>query len=116
MNKHTIEKIKVYRIIDSPKEKFNITGPYRERVEVINIITAPEIEMLVIHAENKYDHYSKKNVKPSIYVKEQLAISNVKSFDFVKEYFANVEKLIYAIEKYHQKTKKKENTLLSLLK
>lgn len=108
LNKYTVEKVRVYRIIDSEKEKFKITGPYQKRIEIVNIITAPEIEMLIIHAENKYDDYSKNKMKPSEYVKVHLKIRDVKRYDFVTRYFSDVEKLIHAIEQHHQNTKKKK--------
>ena len=69
LNKTTNEMITVYRILDSTNENFKLSGPYLKRVTVVNIITAPEIEMLVIHAEGKYDDYSRKRMKPSDYVK-----------------------------------------------
>lgn len=116
LNKMTNEKIRVYRILDSEKEQFKLTGPYQKRVDVINIITAPEIEMLIIHAENKYEDYKKKRLKPSQYVKQYLRISDVKSYEYVKRYFADVNKLKQAIQMYHQKSPNKTNTLLDLLK
>lgn len=116
LNKATARKIKVYRILDSFNENFKLTGPYKQRVEVVNIITAPEIEMLIIHAEDKFDDYSKEKLKPSDYVKIHLKIQDVKSGRFVKRYFKDVKKLKSAIKKYHQKTKYKDNTLLELLK
>lgn len=117
LNKLMKEKIIIYRIIDSQNEKFNMTGPYIEKVkEVVNIITAPEIEILVIHAEDCYDHYSRSHMKPSEYVKQHLNFSNVKSYAFAKGYFKNVTDLKNAIRTYHSKTKDKENTLLGLIK
>lgn len=66
LNKTTNEMITVYRILDSTNENFKLSGPYLKRVTVVNIITAPEIEMLVIHAEGKYIDYSRKRMKPVI--------------------------------------------------
>ena len=74
LNKTTNEMITVYRILDSTNENFKLSGPYLKRVTVVNIITAPEIEMLVIHAEGKYDDYSRKRMKPSDYVKQHLKL------------------------------------------
>lgn len=117
LNKVTSGKNIVYRILDSKNENFNITGPYKEKIkEVINIITAPEIEMLVIHAEDCYDHYSRSQLKPSDYVKQYLQLNQVKSYQFAKDYFNDITELKSAIRLYHQKTRNKENTLLSLLK
>lgn len=41
-------KITVYRILDSRRENFKISKAYQHKVEVVNVITAPEIEMLII--------------------------------------------------------------------
>ena len=42
-------KITVYRILDSRRENFKISKIYQNKVEVINVITAPEIEMLILN-------------------------------------------------------------------
>lgn len=87
LNKTTNEMITVYRILDSTNENFKLSGPYLKRVTVVNIITAPEIEMLVIHAEGKYDDYSRKHMKPSDYVKQHLKMGKIKLYEFAKKYF-----------------------------
>ena len=52
-------KITVYRILDSRRENFRLSKAYADKVDVVNVITAPEIEMLVILAEGKYTDYKK---------------------------------------------------------
>ena len=53
--------IKVYRILDNPKsDRFVLDELYREKVSVINVVTSPEIEMLIIYAEGAYEDYLKK--------------------------------------------------------
>lgn len=42
------KKIVVYRILDSRREEFKLRKVYKSKIEVINVITAPEIEMLII--------------------------------------------------------------------
>lgn len=117
LNKTTNEMITVYRILDSTNENFKLSGPYLKRVTVVNIITtAPEIEMLVIHAEGKYDDYSRKRMKPSDYVKQHLKLGKIKSYDFAKHYFADDVVLVEAIQQYKQKSTKKRGTLADLLK
>lgn len=116
LNKTTNEMITVYRILDSTNENFKLSGPYIKRVTVVNIITAPEIEMLVIHAEGKYDDYSRKRMKPSDYVKQYLKLGKIKSYEFAKRYFANHEVLVEAIQQYKQKSANKSGTLADLLK
>ena len=116
LNKTTNEMITVYRILDSTNENFKLSGPYLKRVTVVNIITAPEIEMLVIHAEGKYDDYSRKRMKPSDYVKQHLKLGKIKSYEFAKRYFADDELLVEAIQQYKQKSANKSGTLADLLK
>lgn len=41
-------KITVYRVLDSRRENFKISKAYQNKVDIVNVITAPEIEMLII--------------------------------------------------------------------
>lgn len=87
-------------------------------MDVINVITAPEIEMLIILNEGKYAEFKKSRKRPSDFCKEDLKMPDVKSYLFVKNYFCNTDTLIQAIKKYHEvsKIRKGEYTLLDLLK
>lgn len=116
-------KITVYRILDSRAEKFKLSKAYENKVEVINVITAPEIEMLVICKEGKYKAYEnahRKNpkLKPSSYCKGTLGYKNIKDYDFVKTYFSDVQTLIDVLFEYRRITKihKDEKTLSDLLR
>ncbi len=53
--------------------------PYCDEVDVINVITAPEIEMLIILNEGKYDQFKKSGKKPSEYCKQIFKNENLKS-------------------------------------
>ena len=110
-------KISVIRILDSRRENFKISKAYAHKVDVINVVTAPEIEMLIIINEDKYKEFKKFGKKPSDYCKEKLKMKNVKSYHFVKEYFSDPNILVAAIKKYHEVSKihKGEYTLLDLL-
>ena len=117
------EKITIYRVLDSRSEKFNLSKPYANKVDVKNVITAPEIEMLIIHSENKYKEYKNEerknhNLKPSIYCKTKLKYKDVKSYEFVKKYFSDIQKLINVLTTYHSKSKsfKDEMSIWDLLK
>ncbi|MDO5408106.1 MAG: hypothetical protein Q4F28_12385 [Eubacteriales bacterium] len=112
------DKLSVIRILDSRRENFRLSKAYENKVDVINVITAPEIEMLVIFNEDKYTDFKKSQKKPSDYCKQNLRMSQVKSYDFVKGYFANPDVLVQAIKKYSEisKVRKEEYTLLDLLK
>lgn len=104
LKKNFSGKITVYRILDSRRENFKISKAYQQKVEVVNVITAPEIEMLIICNEGKYhDFEKKKNMSPSEYCKSILKMKNVKSVSFVKEYFADVsfwKKVFMSIREY----------------
>lgn len=71
------EKITVYRILDSRRENFKINKLYKDKIDIINVVTSPEIEMLIICNEGKYDDYKKKKEKPSDYCKRSLKYKDV---------------------------------------
>ncbi len=114
------ERIIIYRVLDSVKENFCLSKLYREKVDVINIYTTPEIEMLIIISEGKYDDYTnkkKKNMKPSEYCKSVLKFSSVKNKSFLSNYFHDSDKLVMSILDYQRLTKKnKYKTLADLLR
>lgn len=102
LRKEYNEKITVVRILDSYREKFELSKAYKEKVDVINIVTSPEIEMLVILKEDKYKDFQKVKSKksPSEFCIETLRIRNVKNPDFIREYFADTKILIKIIQEY----------------
>lgn len=112
------DKISVIRILDSKRENFKLSKAYVDKVDVINVITAPEIEMLIIFNEDKYKEFKKSGKKPSSFCKEDLKMAGVKSYDFVKSYFRDPMVLVAAVKKYHEmsKVQKGEYTLLDLLR
>ena len=113
------QKIIILRVIDSRGEKFNLSKEYRCQVDVIDVITAPEIEILIISSQKKYDEYCRSSVKkPSDYCKTVLGIKNVKSPEFVREYFSDPNFLIDSIKEYHRvhKQKNTEASLYDLIK
>jgi len=118
LRKGFMDKISVIRILDSRRENFKLSKAYAHKVDVINVITAPEIEMLIIFNEDKYKEFKKSGKKPSIFCKEDLKMADVKAYDFVKKYFSDPAVLVEAIKKYHEmaKIQKGEYTLLDLLK
>ena len=118
LRKGFMDKISVIRVLDSRRENFKLSKAYVSKVDVINVITAPEIEMLIIFNEDKYKEFKKSGKKPSSFCKEDLKMTEVKSYDFVKSYFSDPTVLVAAIKKYHEmsKVQKGEYTLLDLLK
>lgn len=120
LGKRFDKKIIVYRILDSKVENFNISKAYKDKIEVVNVITSPEIEILVIINENKYDDYTNKyksKTKASDYCKKILGFKNVKTKEFLDEYFNDVENLINCINinKKHSKSSGYKN-LADILK
>lgn len=111
-------QISVIRILDSRREEFHLSKVYRHKIDIINVVTAPEIEMLIILNEGQYDCYKKSGKKPSDFCKTQLKMRDVKSYDFVREYFQDSEKLVKAIKEYRRISRipKGEYTLMDLLK
>ena len=112
--------IRIIRILDSPKENFKIKKPFNQKVVAIdNFYTRPEVEILVIIAEGHYDTYTNnfKHIKAHDYCINQLKISRVKNYDFIKEYFSNTDKLIEVLRKYsHYSRVSGYNSIYDLLK
>lgn len=111
-------QISVIRILDSRREEFHLSKAYAHKIDVINVITAPEIEMLLIHNEGAYKRFKRSGKKPSEFCKIDLRMHDVKSYDFVKEYFRNPETLVKAIKEYRRTANipNGEYTLLDILK
>lgn len=111
------QTIKVYRILDSRGEKFKLPREYQSKIESINVITRPEIEILVIISEGRYKEYKNSGLKPSVF-----AAKNIKGFkkyyEYYISYYKDVNKLIDAINEYKRITKldKDEICLSSLIK
>lgn len=118
MRKGFDDQVSVIRILDSRREDFRLSKAYEHKVDVINVITAPEIEMLIIHSEGAYDKFKRSGKKPSEFCKTDLRMHDVKSYDFVKDYFSNPQTLISAIKEYRRTANipKGEYSLSDLLK
>ena len=118
LRKGFTEKITVVRILDSHNENFKLSKAYAHKIKVVNVVTAPEIEMLVIFKEGKYDEFKKSKKKPSEFCITDLKFKNVKSESFLTEYFSDVDSLISAIKEYKRVSviQRGEYTLADLLK
>lgn len=112
------DQISIIRILDSRGENFCLSKAYANKIDVINVITAPEIEMLIIFNEGEFKHFCNSKLMPSEFCKSILHIQNVKSYDFVYEYFSDSYNLVNAINEYHKNKKVKdgEKCLYDLLK
>ena len=110
--------ITIVRILDSKHETFTVSKAYKPKIdEVINIITAPEIEKLIILHENKFTAWNNSKLKPSLYCKQELGFTDVKKPEFVRNYFSDVKDLVSAIREYKRVSKldKNEYCLCDLL-
>lgn len=117
------EGLAIARIVDSHAPKFELPRRQQNGTEVVSFATRPEIEMLLIHAEGSYKAWlsaSKKNrqLKPSDFCKQQLGLSDVKEMGFLKEYWADSDKLVWAIREHARCAKRQpgEYLLVDLLK
>lgn len=115
---HTFsETIEVYRIHDSKSEVFNLPKPYEQKIKLIDIYTAPEIEMLMIFKEGWYDDWTKEknhNIKPSEFCSERFPKDNIKSRKF-NECYWDVDAIIASAKEYDQKTKKSGKSINDLI-
>ena len=102
-----VEKVTINRILDSKNENFKIKNKIKKdfqgKYEVVDIVTSPEIEMLVIISEGRFTDYLKvkSKIKPSEYCKQSLNLRRVKEYHFIREYFSDVNHLISVITEYH---------------
>ncbi|RYC98034.1 hypothetical protein [Facklamia hominis] len=112
--------VHVFSIHDSKTDLWlnNLKPVYRDKlVQAYHCVTAPEIEMLMIHALDKYDAYSKSTFKkPSLYIK-QLLREKPKTKKFIRDFYSKYS-LEEAIRLYHSKSQPspKYLTLQDLLK
>ncbi len=114
------EGLLLARVVDSRNAKFSLSRINRDAALVRTIITAPEIEMLVIHAEDAYEDWcrasrSNRQLKPSEYCVEKLGMREVKSAGFLRDYWGDVEKLVLAIQAYAAKRGKRKTDELMLV-
>ena len=72
LRKEFADQVSVIRILDSRREEFRFSKAYENKIDVINVITAPEIEMLIIHNEGEYEHFKRSGKKPSEFCKVNL--------------------------------------------
>lgn len=113
-------KITVLRVLDSHSEAFRLSAAYEHKVDVIKVVTSPEIEMLLILAEGKYNDYIKKSssMSPSVFCKQELKMKGIKSQQYVRNYFSDIDLLIRTLQEYKRvrSLKRGEVYLADLLK
>lgn len=99
-----VSGLTICRIVDSRSAKFRLPRQFEGACAIASLFTRPEIEMLVIHAMDAYDEWSKmsrrnRQLKPSEFCKGHLGLAHVKERGFL-EGFWDAGKLVKAIEAY----------------
>lgn len=109
------EKVKIFYIHDSHHEKFVLPKMTKQKAEVFNVITAPEIEILHIIDQDCHDTYRqifKSKLKPSEFCKQKLRINYSKSYQYNYDYWNSKPKnLVKAIKEYDRVTSKPKGEL-----
>lgn len=112
----------IARIVDSKSPKFEFSKRCQNGTQVVSFYTRPEIEMLVIHSEGAFGDWQKasrrqRQLKPNEFCKQSLGISRVKETAFLKDYWADADRLISAIMSYaeHSHCEPSEFTLRDLI-
>lgn len=107
LNREYEREITILRIIDRANDIFKLPKVYtiRRKIEIFDIVTKPEIEILHIISKGlreKYEHEKSRNkqLKPSSFCKAFFR-KDIKTNSFVEElYSENIDKLISAIKYY----------------
>lgn len=129
LNRTYCRPILILRILDSKNENFKLKKMYWPKIlteeknpVILNAITHPEIEILIIHNENRYgdfERYRSRNKgparNPSTFVKTEMKLPGCKDSGFCENYFT-LEKLINSIREYNRKTQSNHFGLYDLLK
>ena len=108
LNREFNKDVVILRIVDrdEKKEKFRLDKPYSEIYDVYTICTKPEIEILHIISEGKWEVFQKEKNKSKIKASEFFKMchpgESIKSEKFIRPYYADIQKLIRAIHAYHQ--------------
>lgn len=114
-------KLLIVRILDKPQsDKFVLTKAYKEKVQVINCVTKPEIEMIMLAYKGWYEEYQKvNNIKPSTFLAEKMKLKtkDIKKYSFIEDMFQNdLLGLEEAIKKISKNNNKNEKSIVDLLK
>lgn len=107
------DKIVILLIVDSKNMKFKLDKLYTDTIRnKFFVITAPELEMLIIHASNLYEDYVKvkSKLKPSQFLSSTWGIktSKIKSKEFINDFFQS-HSLTDAIQTHKSKSIKNTN-------
>ncbi len=124
MNIYT-EDVIIYRIGDKMTDELRIPKQIKKRViREEKYCTLPELEILLIISEEKYNEYIKQKSKitPKKFAKMYIKCNRMRydnSSLFYEKYYQDIDKLVQAIQQYsvlHKTHKKDEHYLIELLK
>lgn len=93
-------------IQDRKNASYTIRRPYSEKVAYsCYVVTAPEIEMLMVHSCGLYTKYKKQKDKPSVFMAQHLKISGskLKSREFIEKFYSDHD-LVEAIREHKRKS------------
>ena len=96
--------VSILRVHDSRKESFSLGRLYKDRFSVINVITHPEIDVLAILNEGKWDAWKRTSMKPSDYCKSVLRMPKIKQTSFLERYW-NADNIAEAAREYRRVSK-----------
>ena len=101
--------VNIYRVGDKQSDKLSIPKDYKDKItEIKKYCTKPELEMLLIIAEDLVDEYEKvkSDISPKEFAKAHIRIGKRKydnSSKFYRDYFGdNVALLIDSIKMYQR--------------
>lgn len=95
--------IDLIRVQDSRRADLGLPSTYRCKIRSeVKCLTRPEIEMLVIIAEDCHDDFQKRRMKPSIYCKDVLGLPEVKTYGFFRSCFSDIDLLLKTIKRYDE--------------
>lgn len=115
------KSVVIFRIIDSRNEKFTLGNLFRDRFDVINYNTNPEIEILMIIKMGDLQKYTnqsgKSKLKPSEHATKHYKLKKIKQSGTIKEFFNHeIEPLVNSIREHKSKIGKGHFTICDLLK
>lgn len=93
----------IVRVLDSRTEKFSL-GKLYARFRVLSFITHPEAEILAVMREGAWNTWKRSGKKPSDFCKQNLGMSDIKSSEFLAEYW-DVDSIIEAAGEYRKLSK-----------
>ncbi|MEF9875289.1 hypothetical protein [Gordonibacter sp.] len=100
-------KLHVFMIQDRKDVKYALRNPYLDKVTgPCNVVTAPEIEMLMIHSLALYAEYKKAQhrKKPSVFLAERLKVktADIKKRAFIEDFYSEHD-LVKAVRTHKSK-------------